>query len=93
MRKMFVKNIIVITLVQASLETQGRSVESRKTTAKVFKNGRECRRDATLNEPVSRLIGIIVCDLAQKIIWCPTRSQYLSRCFRDFLIRGRLTAN
>ena len=68
MRKMFVKNIIVITLVQASLETQGRSVESGKTASKVFKNGRDYRWDATLDEPVSRLIGIIVCDLAQKII-------------------------
>ena len=68
MRNMFVKNIIVITLVQASLETQGRSVETGKTASKVFKNGRECRWDATLDEPVSRLIRIVVCDLAQKII-------------------------
>ena len=65
---MFVKNIIVITLVQASLETQGRSVETGKTASKVFKNGREFRWDATLDEPVSRLIRIVVCDLAQKII-------------------------
>ena len=55
-------------MLQASLETQGRSVESGKTAAKVFKNGRECRWDTTLDEPVSRLFGIIVCDLVQKTI-------------------------
>ena len=62
-------------------------------TSKAFKKGRKDPRNATLDEPVSRLIRIIVCDLAQKIIQCPKRGQHLSRCFRDLLIRGRLTAN
>ena len=56
-------------------ETQGRSVGSGKTEAKVFKNGRKSPRDATLNEPVPRLIRILVCDWAQKIILCHIRGQ------------------
>ena len=89
----FVKIIIIITLVQASLETQGRSVEGGETASKAFENGRKDPRNATLDEPVSPLIRIIVWDLAQNIIQCPKRGQHLSRCFRGLLIRGRLTAN
>ena len=56
-------------------ETQGRSVGSGKTEAKVFKNGHKSPRDATLNEPVPRLIRILVCDWAQKMILCHIRGQ------------------
>ena len=42
------------------LETQGRSVGSGKTAVKVFKNGRESVWDATLKEPVPRLIRTLV---------------------------------
>ena len=48
--------MIIITLVQASLETQRRSVESGKTAAKVFKNGRERRWDATLDDQFHDLL-------------------------------------
>ena len=84
--------IIIISLVKGSSETQGLSVEGGKTASKAFKNGREDPRDASLDEPVSRLIRTIFCDLAQRIIQCPTRGQHLSRCFRDLLIRESLTA-
>ena len=46
----------------------GRSDEGGKTASKAFKNGTKDPRNATLDEPVSRLIRVIVCDLAQKII-------------------------
>ena len=65
--------IIIISLVEASSETQGRSVESGKTAAKVLKNGRQSPWDATLKKLVRRLIRRLVCDLAQKIFLCPTR--------------------
>ena len=69
----------------SSAETQGRSVGSGKTAAKVFKNGRE-PWDTALNEPDPR---ILVLDWVQKKFWYPIRGQDLnvSRCFRDLLIR------
>ena len=82
-----------ITLVEASSETQCRSVESGKTATKVFKTGRESLWNATLNQPVPRLIRRLVCDLAKTIILCPTRGQHLSRCFRNLLKRRRLPPN
>ena len=63
----------IIMFEEYSSETQGRSVGSGKTEAKVFKNGWKSPWDATLNEPVPRLIRILVCDWAQKIILCPIR--------------------
>ena len=65
----------IIMFEEYSSETQGRSVGSGITEAKVFKNGRTSPCDATLNEPVPRLIRILVCDWAQKIILCPIRGQ------------------
>ena len=65
----------IIMFEEYSSETQGRSVGSGKTEAKVFKNGRKSPWDAILNEPVPRLIRILVCDWAQKIILCPIRGQ------------------
>ena len=44
----------------ASSETQGRSVGSGKTAAKVLKKARESPRDATLNDPVPQLIRMLV---------------------------------
>ena len=44
--------INIISLVEASSETPGLSVESGKMEANVFKNGQESPQDATLNEPV-----------------------------------------
>ena len=68
--RFFLTVALIISLVKASSgeETQGRSVEGGKTASKAFKNGRKDPRNAALDEPVSRLIPIIVCDLAQKII-------------------------
>ena len=43
----------------------------KKTTAKVFKNGQESPSDATLNEPVPRLIRMLACDCQKKNILCP----------------------
>ena len=40
---------MIISLVEASSEIQGLSVESGKTAAKVFKNGQESPWDATVN--------------------------------------------
>ena len=87
-------NVYIISLVKVSSETQRRSVESGKTAATVFKNGRESHWDYSWR-PVSRLIRMFVCDLAhtQKIIFCPSRGRHLSRCCRDLLISGSLTAN
>ena len=62
-----------------SSESQGRSVGSGKTAAKVFtENGQESSWDATLNEQVPRLIRMLFCDWAHKIILCAIRSQNLS---------------
>ena len=46
-----------------SSETQGRSVGSEKTAAKVLKTGRERPWNATLNEAVLQLIRILVFDI------------------------------
>ena len=43
----------------------------KKTTAKVFKNSQESPSDATLNEPVPRLIRMLACDCQKKNILCP----------------------
>ena len=56
-----------------------------KNGAKVFKNGRETAWDLTLNEPVPRLMPMLVSD------WFG--GQHLSRCFRDLLIRRSLSSN
>ena len=56
-------NVYIISLVKVSSETQRRSVESGKTAATVFKNGRESHWDYSWR-PVSRLIRMFVCDLA-----------------------------
>ena len=42
------------------LETQERSVGWGKTVVKVFKKGEESPWDATLNEPVPRLIRMLI---------------------------------
>ena len=70
----------IITFEEYSSETQGWSVGSGITEAKVFKKGRKSPWDAILNEPVPRLIRILVCDWAQKIILCPIRDQQNFRC-------------
>ena len=77
------------TARSASSETQGRSFGSEWTASKVFMNGRESPRDTILNEPVLRLIRMLVSDWAQKKI----RGKHLSHCFCDFLIRRCLPAN
>ena len=46
-----------------SSETQGRSVGSEKTAAKVLKTGRERPWNATLNKAVLQLIRILVFDI------------------------------
>ena len=56
--------------------SQERTVGSRKTAAKVLRT-RERALDATLNEPVPRLIWMLVY----------IRGQHLSHCFRDLPIR------
>ena len=54
----------------SSAETQGRSVGSGKTAAKVFKNGQERPWDTALNEPDPR---ILVLDWVQKNIFVPNQ--------------------
>ena len=54
----------------SSAETQGRSVESGKTAAKVFKNGQERPWDTALNEPDPR---ILVLEWVQKNIFVPNQ--------------------
>ena len=54
----------------SSAETQGRSVGSGKTAAKVFKNGQERPWDTALNEPDLR---ILVLDWVQKNIFVPNQ--------------------
>ena len=54
-----------------------------------LKNGWGSPWDTILNEPVPRLIRMLVCDC----FLCPIGGQHLSRCFRDPLIRRSLPAN
>ena len=46
----------------------------KKTTAKVFKNGQESPSDATLNEPVPRLIRMLACDCQKQKYFVPNQS-------------------
>ena len=66
-----------------------------EASSKVFKNRRESRWNATLNEPVPRLISRFVWDLTQKSNFVPNKNegQHLSLCFRNLLIRRSLPAN
>ena len=84
----------------SSHPTEGRNTSSPKkacvggyqigrTASKVLKNGRESPQDAILNEPVLRLIRMLVSDWAQKYVG----GKHLSLCFCDFLIRRSLPAN
>ena len=55
------------------------SSESQGAVSSVTKNGGESFHwDATLNEQVPRLIRMLFCDWAHKIILCATRGQNLS---------------
>ena len=62
----------------------------RRNGREIFlKNGWGSPWDTILNEPVPRLIRMLVCDC----FLCPIGGQYLSRRFRDPLIWRSLPAN
>ena len=69
----------------------------KKTTAKVFKNGQESPSDATLNEPVPRLIRMLACDCQKKKYFVPNQSFKASIYRAGFVIflyeRVRLPEN
>ena len=71
-----------------SSETQGRSVGSGKTAAKVLKTGRGRPWNATLNEAVLQLI-----EFLSVIFLCPIVGQNPSRYFFYFLMQRNLPAN
>ena len=60
---------------------------------KVFKNRRESPWDGTLNEPVPRLIWILVSYWAQKFYLCLIGGQNLSRCCHHLFARRSSAAN
>ena len=55
------------------------------TASKAFKNKREDPRDATLDEPVSRLIRTIVCDLRLRIFSALQEASIYRVAFAIFL--------